>query len=73
MLHAGLDLGRNRLDVCLLSDDGEIVDEFRWPADADGLVRHVTLKHSEPVRAVIEAMTGARPSTTRSSGSAGTC
>jgi transposase len=63
MLHAGLDLSRNRLEVCLLSDGGEIVDEFRWPADADGLdglVRHVTLKHCEPVRAVIESMTGAR-------------
>jgi hypothetical protein len=63
MLHAGLDLSRNRLDVCLLSDQGEIVEEFRWPADAeglDGLVRHVTLKHREPVRPVVESMTGAR-------------
>ena len=63
MLHAGLDLSRNRLDVCLLEDGGEIVEEFRWPADADGLdglVRHVTLKHRQPVRAVVESMTGAR-------------
>ncbi len=28
MLHAGLDLSRRKLDVCLLSDAGEIVDEF---------------------------------------------
>src|SRR5688500_12454048 len=28
MLHAGLDLSRKRLDVCLLSDQGELVEEF---------------------------------------------
>ena len=62
MLHAGLDLSRNRLDVCLLSDEGEIVEEFRSPADADGLrhlVDHVAWRR-QPVRAVIESMTGAR-------------
>src|SRR3954464_4461355 len=62
MLHAGLDLSRNRLDVCLLSDEGEIVEEFRSPADLDGLtglVRRVE-RRREPVRAVVESMTGAR-------------
>jgi hypothetical protein len=62
MLHAGLDLSRNRLDVCLLSDHAEVIEEFRWPADLDGLgglVRRVA-RHREPVRAVIESMTGAR-------------
>jgi transposase len=62
MLHAGLDLSRNRIDVCLLSDEGEIVAEFKSPADRDGLaglVRRVD-QHGEPVRAVIESMTGAR-------------
>ena len=28
MLHAGLDLSRKRLDVCLLSDQGELIDEL---------------------------------------------
>src|ERR1039457_2282076 len=62
MLHAGLDLSRNRLDVCLLSDQGEIVEEFAAPSDHDGvraLARRV-LDYGEPVRAVIESMTGAR-------------
>src|SRR3954468_1780730 len=62
MLHAGLDLSRNRLDVCLLSDEGEILEEFKSPADLDGLiglVRRVD-RRREPVRAVIESMTGAR-------------
>src|SRR4051794_31966229 len=62
MLHAGLDLSRNRLDVCLLSDQGEIVAEFRSPADRDGLrglVGRVD-RYGEPVRAVVESMTGAR-------------
>ena len=62
MLHAGLDLSRKRLDVCLLSEHGELVEEFSAPPDADGLrglVRHVKV-HCEPVCAVIESMTGAR-------------
>jgi transposase len=62
MLHAGLDLSRKRLDVCLLSEYGELVEEFSAPPDADGLrglVRHVS-QHGVPVRGVIESMTGAR-------------
>jgi hypothetical protein len=74
MLHAGLDLSRNRLDVCLLSDQGEIVEEFKAAADRDGLAGlvHRVGRHGEPVRAVVESMTGARLSTTRSNISAGT-
>ena len=37
MLHAGLDLSRRKIDVCLLSPAGEIVDEWASPPDADGL------------------------------------
>jgi hypothetical protein len=37
MLHAGLDLSRRRLDVCLLDQHGELVAETAVPADADGL------------------------------------
>jgi hypothetical protein len=37
MLHAGLDLSRKKVDVCLLSPEGEIVDEWASPPDADGL------------------------------------
>ena len=54
MLHAGLDLSRNRLDICLLSDQGELVDEFAAPSDHDGvraLARRV-LDYGQPVRAV---------------------
>ena len=62
MLHVGLDLSRRRLDVCLISELGELVDEIAAPPDADGL-RYLTDKvgrRREPVRAVIESMTGAR-------------
>jgi transposase len=62
MLHAGLDLSRCKIDVCLLSAAGEIVEEFASPPDADGLLglaRRVG-RHERPVRAVIESMTGAR-------------
>jgi transposase len=62
MLHAGLDLSRNRLDVCLLSAQGELLEEFTVPSDHDGvrgLARRVS-GYGEPVRAVIESMTGAR-------------
>jgi transposase len=60
MIHAGLDLSRKKLDVCLLSDAGELVGEFPVPPDADalrGLVRRVG---PQPVQAVVESMTGAR-------------
>jgi transposase len=62
MLHAGLDLSRNRIDVCLLSEHGELVAEFATPGDADGvgaLARRV-LERGERVRGVFESMTGAR-------------
>ncbi len=32
MLHAGLDLSRKRIDVCLLSDQGELARRARLPA-----------------------------------------
>jgi transposase len=62
MLRAGLDLSRERLDVCLLSGHGELVDEFAVASDDDGvggLARRV-LERGEPVRGVIDSMTGAR-------------
>jgi transposase len=62
MLHAGLDLSRKRIDVCLLSDQGELVEELACPPDRDGLrglARRVGVHH-EPVTGVIESMTGAR-------------
>jgi hypothetical protein len=62
VLHAGLDLSRKKLDVCLLSDDGEIVDEWASPPDADGLrglARRAGM-HAAGVGGVIESMNGAR-------------
>ena len=60
MLHAGLDLSRRRLDVCLISDEGEVVGEFAVPPDADGL--RGLARRLGPVEAgcVIESMTGGR-------------
>jgi transposase len=63
MLHAGLDLSRKKLDVCLLSDRGEHLDQLATPPDADALrtlARRIEETHREPVCAVIESMTGAR-------------
>ena len=62
MLHAGLDLSRKKIDVCLLSPAGEIVDEWASPPDADGL-RGLAARAGMwggPVRGVIESMNGAR-------------
>ena len=62
MLHAGLDLSRKRIDVCLLSEQGELIEELACPPDRDGLrglARRVGV-HDEPVVGVIESMTGAR-------------
>ena len=37
MLHAGLDLSRRKLDICLLSDQGEHLDQLVVPPDVDSL------------------------------------
>src|SRR5687767_2071404 len=62
MLHAGVDLSCHRLDVCLLSDHGELVEQAAAPPDADGLRGLVgrVARHRQPVRTVIESMNGAR-------------
>ena len=60
MLHAGLDLSRRKLDVCVLSDEGEVVDEFAVPPDADGLRGLARRLGPVEVCGVIESMTGAR-------------
>jgi hypothetical protein len=52
MLHAGLDLSRKRLDVCLHSDHGEHLDQLAVPPDVDslrGLARRIEEVHREPV------------------------
>jgi transposase len=57
-----LDLSRKRVDVCLISGEGELVEQFAAPADRDGLyglTRRVAV-YDEPVRGVIESMNGAR-------------
>jgi transposase len=62
MLHAGLDLSRRRLDVCLLDQTGTTVTETAAPPDADGLagLARRLARHGQPITAAIESMTGAR-------------
>ena len=63
MFHAGLDLSRRKIDVCLLSEHGEHVDQLAVPPDVESLrtlARRIDEVHAEPVYAVIESMTGAR-------------
>ena len=63
MLHAGLDLSRKKLDVCLLGDEGGHLDQLAVAPDADSLrqlARRLDEVHRQPVCAVIESMTGAR-------------
>jgi transposase len=62
VLHVGLDLSRRRVDVCLISVQGELIDQFPAPADRDGLhglARRVAA-YDQPVRGVVESMNGAR-------------
>jgi transposase len=62
VLHAGLDLSRKRVDVCLLSDAGELLGQFPAPVDRDGLyglAQRVGV-FEQPVRGVVESMNGAR-------------
>jgi transposase len=63
MLHAGLDLSRRKLDVCLLSAHREHLDQLAVPPDVESLrtlARRIDEVHAEPVCAVVESMTGAR-------------
>jgi hypothetical protein len=56
MLHAGLDLSRKKVDVCLLSDQGEHLDQLVSPPDGDALrslAKRIEEAHREPVCAVI--------------------
>ena len=51
MLHAGLDLSRRKVDVCLLSGAGEHLDQLAIPPDADSLrrlARRIDEVHDEP-------------------------
>jgi hypothetical protein len=55
MLHAGLDLSRRRLDVCLIGDGGQLVGRLAAAPDADGLRRLVERVGPQGrVRGVIE-------------------
>ena len=62
MLHAGLDLSRNRLDFHLLDEGGATVEAGAVSPDGDGLAGLALRldRYGEPVRAAIESMTGAR-------------
>src|SRR4051794_29729698 len=60
MLHAGLDLSRRRVDVCLLDRHGRLVAETAARPDANGLRGLAARFESRRVRAVIESMNGAR-------------
>lgn len=62
MLHVGLDLSRRRVDVCAITEQGEVVGQFRAPVDRDGLfgLSRRLEPYVGPVRAVVESMNGAR-------------
>ena len=63
MMHAGLDLSRKKIDVCLLSDEGELCGELAVPADADGLRGHAYIRE-----AVSQQLRTGRPTDFRSCG-----
>src|SRR5215211_2170384 len=49
--------------VCLLSEEGQHLDQLAVPPDVDSLrrlARRIDQVHAEPVCAVVESMTGAR-------------
>ena len=62
MLHAGLDLSRKRLDVCLVDEAGEVLRRGSAFPDRDGLGRLAGELGGcgQPVKAAIESMNGAR-------------
>jgi transposase len=62
MIHAGLDLSRKRLDYCLLDAAGQCLGTGTVPPTVAGLtgLSERVRAYGQPVRAAIEAMTGAR-------------
>ncbi len=63
MLHAGLDLSRRQLDVCVLDGEGNHLDQLICAPDGEALktfAGRVGELYGGPVSAVIESMTGAR-------------
>jgi hypothetical protein len=51
MLHAGLDLSRRKVDVCLLSDEGVHLDQLAVAPDVESLrslAKRVDEVHREP-------------------------
>jgi len=62
MVHVGLDLSRTRLDVCVLSANGDKLTVTTSPPDRDGLrvLARKIAGFGEPVSAAIESMNGAR-------------
>jgi len=62
VLHVGLDLSRKQVEVCLISDHGELIDRLEAIPDRDGLhgLACRVAVYGEPVRAVVESMNGAR-------------
>jgi len=60
-MHAGLDLGRNSIAVALVTDGGEVIDEFSVRPTGPGLGALVDrFGRSQTVRGVVESMSGAR-------------
>lgn len=61
-MHVGMDLGRNRMAVAVVTDGGVLVDEFSVRPDAPGLGGLVDRVGGggEPVLGVVESMSGAR-------------
>ena len=56
MLHAGPDISRRKLNICLLSEEGEPLDQLAVPPDPDSLkalARRLEEVHREPICAVI--------------------
>ena len=62
MLYAGLDLSRQKLEVCVLNEEGRTVETLAVGPDADALhtLAARISRYGEPVSAAIESMTGAR-------------
>jgi uncharacterized membrane protein len=73
MLHAGLDLSRKRIDICLLSGWGEQIDRLAAAPDVDALrslARRIDERYGESVCGVVESMTGAPEQTAPLGGTA---
>jgi len=60
MNYAGIDIGMRETAICVINEDGDIVDEFRSPTDPDSIIQYFEQTPFEISGVIMEACNMAR-------------